>query len=413
MNTFDIIAIRTELQDRFMNKGFTPLSFTNNENEVKQRNLIEDAIDQGLFDDDALQDLTNVWVPYMRRENIGFSLNKYGVLSRFSLYRKDNETIWIIFETSTSKINSNDVKKLLNLLSSRSDITEVIYVTENDIDTEAAKLLQSYKKRINLYYQERLSRVVEPFNIVKVRKTIEEMMVDRGYSPMSFSENSSEISQRNKFEELLSQDFFTFQKMNQFLDNWIPIIKKFNDFYLKQGKNKDSFVPETRLGVLTRFSMFKKNVEGKEHILWVVFNEPNNQDEVGVDDIKSLLSLLSSRKGITDSIFITSNPLGNNAQKQFDANVDKFNIQHYFYSDLEFNPTHHTFVPKHTPLTKTEAKAFLTENKILPFQMPSMIRSDPIVKYYGLKQGDLVKIDRMNLRGDSLVNNYFFYRRVI
>jgi len=248
---------------------------------------------------------------------------------------------------------------------------------------------------------------MEPFNILKVRTTISQMMTDRGYAPRPYQTEGGEANQRVLFERYIRANKFSLQSFNKFLENWIPVIEQYN------SRSPYTVLPNSIYGVLSRLSMFEKTKDdGTKSITWVIFNVPSEDDKVGIDEVKALLTLLEASRIVGDAIFITNTQLGSDAQKHFDANK-KFNIQHYFYRDLEFNPTHHTYVPKHTVLSKEEAKAFFEKNKVLPNQLPSMVKADPIAKYFGVNTGDIIHIERLNLRGDTLVNNYSFFRRVI
>lgn len=72
-------------------------------------------------------------------------------------------------------------------------------------------------------------------------------------------------------------------------------------------------------------------------------------------------------------------------------------LQYFHIKNLLFNPTKHQLVPKHTKLTPDEItevmEKYLIKGKI---QMPYILHSDVIAKWLGLKQGDVVKIERYN-----------------
>jgi DNA-directed RNA polymerase I, II, and III subunit RPABC1 len=64
---------------------------------------------------------------------------------------------------------------------------------------------------------------------------------------------------------------------------------------------------------------------------------------------------------------------------------------------LMFNPTKHMFVPKHVKLSETESadvmQKYMIKSKL---QMPVILHNDIIAKWLGLRQGDIVKIERYN-----------------
>jgi DNA-directed RNA polymerase subunit H (RpoH/RPB5) len=72
-------------------------------------------------------------------------------------------------------------------------------------------------------------------------------------------------------------------------------------------------------------------------------------------------------------------------------------LQYFHIKNLLFNPTKHQLVPKHTKLTQEEVtelmEKYLIKGKI---QMPYILHNDVIAKWLGLKQGDVIKIERYN-----------------
>jgi DNA-directed RNA polymerase I, II, and III subunit RPABC1 len=51
-------------------------------------------------------------------------------------------------------------------------------------------------------------------------------------------------------------------------------------------------------------------------------------------------------------------------------------------------------VPKHELLSPKDKKELLLRYKINDIQLPRILMSDPISRYYGLKRGDVFKITR-------------------
>lgn len=72
-------------------------------------------------------------------------------------------------------------------------------------------------------------------------------------------------------------------------------------------------------------------------------------------------------------------------------------LQYFHAQQIMFNPTKHEYVPKHIKLSETEAADFMKEYMIKSkLYMPIILHNDPIAKWLGLKQGDIVKIIRYN-----------------
>ena len=72
-------------------------------------------------------------------------------------------------------------------------------------------------------------------------------------------------------------------------------------------------------------------------------------------------------------------------------------LQYFHMKNLMFNPTRHQLVPRHIKMTNEEVtemmEKYLIKGKI---QIPYIMHSDPIAKWLGLKQGDVIKIERYN-----------------
>lgn len=90
-----------------------------------------------------------------------------------------------------------------------------------------------------------------------------------------------------------------------------------------------------------------------------------------------------------------------------DASKNRLIIDIFHYNELIINITEHSFVPKHTPLTK-EQKLDLFKN-FKENQLPKIQVVDPVAKYLGLQKGDVVKVEKINKYGDRYVS----YRSII
>jgi DNA-directed RNA polymerase subunit H (RpoH/RPB5) len=72
-------------------------------------------------------------------------------------------------------------------------------------------------------------------------------------------------------------------------------------------------------------------------------------------------------------------------------------LQFFYTKQLMYNPTKHEYVPEHIKLTEEETACIMKSNMIRSkLYMPIILHNDPIAKWLGLKQGDVVKIIRYN-----------------
>ena len=105
-----------------------------------------------------------------------------------------------------------------------------------------------------------------------------------------------------------------------------------------------------------------------------------------------------------DAVIITAKPLSSDAGKHIRSLV-AYNIQIFLENEMAYDPTEHFLVPTHIPLSQDEARSFLNTNKISIDDMPILKVDDIIVRYYGLRSGDIVRIERENMYNTMIVKS--------
>ena len=83
-------------------------------------------------------------------------------------------------------------------------------------------------------------------------------------------------------------------------------------------------------------------------------------------------------------------------------------VEVHLLSRLQFNITKHVLVPRHEVIRdKAVIDDILARYKLKnKYQLPIILKTDPIAKYYGMKNGDLVKITRAS----ETAGEYIVYR---
>jgi len=66
----------------------------------------------------------------------------------------------------------------------------------------------------------------------------------------------------------------------------------------------------------------------------------------------------------------------------------------FLYTELIFNRTKHRLVPKHVLLTEAEKREILQTYDCKDTQIPRMVTTDYVCRYFGAKPGDMFKIFR-------------------
>lgn len=77
--------------------------------------------------------------------------------------------------------------------------------------------------------------------------------------------------------------------------------------------------------------------------------------------------------------------------------------------EKEINILKHKLIPKHIILKDEEKKELLEKLKILPQQLPKILKNDPVVKALGAKEGDVIRI----IRNSPTAGVAIYYRFVI
>jgi DNA-directed RNA polymerase subunit H (RpoH/RPB5) len=87
--------------------------------------------------------------------------------------------------------------------------------------------------------------------------------------------------------------------------------------------------------------------------------------------------------------------------------LESGHIQVFLKSELMYNPSKHELVPKHEKLTESEAKQVMDKYNIrTKSQLPSILKTDVMARWLGLRPGDIVKITRYN----DTSGEYYYYR---
>lgn len=73
-------------------------------------------------------------------------------------------------------------------------------------------------------------------------------------------------------------------------------------------------------------------------------------------------------------------------------NLDDIRVEFFTIGELQYNVTKHVLVPKHVLATKEERDDIKKRYKIV--ELPILLKSDPISRYYNFKVGDIIKIMR-------------------
>lgn len=86
-----------------------------------------------------------------------------------------------------------------------------------------------------------------------------------------------------------------------------------------------------------------------------------------------------------------------------------FNIEVFLIEELVFNKTKHSWVPPHRILSREERDGVLKTLKLGPGDLPRILRSDAIARYFGARPGDVMEITRKSKTAGEAI----YYRVVV
>jgi DNA-directed RNA polymerase I, II, and III subunit RPABC1 len=164
-----------------------------------------------------------------------------------------------------------------------------------------------------------------------------------------------------------------------------------NDFY-KLYQNTDAEPGFNSYDILgtKEVSNSAGEVKGTKKIL-VKFTLDN--DSISRNDIIAIRKKVSEAydEG-TSIIYILKNKPNTFVYKE--VNSGNMTDEIFLYTEVIFNRTKHRLVPKHVLLTEAEKKDLLITYDCKDTQIPRMVTSDFICRYFGAKPGDIFMIYR-------------------
>lgn len=112
-------------------------------------------------------------------------------------------------------------------------------------------------------------------------------------------------------------------------------------------------------------------------------------------------------------MIISEFPLTPSALKEITQKFATYGPEIFFYSNLIINPSKHFLVPRHELLTTDQSRDFLVENKLNFDELPKMLTTDPMARYFNATEGDIFRIYRDKSIIPVVDKSRLYYRGVI
>lgn len=126
---------------------------------------------------------------------------------------------------------------------------------------------------------------------------------------------------------------------------------------------------------------------------------------ISVKHIEKIQEKLISGK-ITHCILVYPKTVTSQTKKEIERTRSRFSMELFAEDDLVLNVTRHEMMPKHEVLSSEEKIKFLKASHLVIGQLPRILASDPVCKYYGAKRGDIIRI----IRKSETAGKYVMFR---
>lgn len=164
-------------------------------------------------------------------------------------------------------------------------------------------------------------------------------------------------------------------------------------------ENHDEFVNSTDEEYL-----FHK-VDDEDSKIYIFF--PVLNTKVGVFTIRQYIKEMQDNE-VNDGIVVVKDALTAFAKQVF-IDAKPLNIECFKEKDLLIDKLSHVLVPKHELISEEEKKELLKIYKAKESQLPKILSSDPIARYFGARKGQIFKITRAS----ETSGDYIYYRIVV
>ncbi|KAK2366733.1 DNA-directed RNA polymerases II and IV subunit 5A [Trifolium repens] len=153
---------------------------------------------------------------------------------------------------------------------------------------------------------------------------------------------------------------------------------------------KAKFGEDMRRGDL---DMMKTNKDDPSDKINVFFSDST---KLGVKAVTTFRDRML-KDNVHRGILVLQNQVSSQGRRELMNFYTKVRIEIFMEDELLVNITKHELVPKHQVLTDAEKKDLLKTYTCQQTQLPKMLITDPVAKYYGLERGQVVRITRSTI----------------
>ncbi|WOK95529.1 DNA-directed RNA polymerase V subunit 5A-like [Canna indica] len=103
------------------------------------------------------------------------------------------------------------------------------------------------------------------------------------------------------------------------------------------------------------------------------------------------ISSYVNKERLTNLILILQNKMTSKARGAI-KEIFKFRVEIFQVTELLVNITKHALKPRHELLNEEEKQKLLKKYNVVESQLPRMLESDAVTRYYGYEKGQIVKV---------------------
>jgi DNA-directed RNA polymerase I, II, and III subunit RPABC1 len=131
--------------------------------------------------------------------------------------------------------------------------------------------------------------------------------------------------------------------------------------------------------------------------------------KVGINSVKTISTHMENYN-VSHCIVLYNNSITVFAKNEIQKlQSESKTIEMFLYTDLMYNITKHELVPKHILLSMKDKQEVMKKYKVTDKQIPYVLKTDPISRYFNAKPGMLFKI----IRSSNITYQSIYYRIVV
>lgn len=133
-----------------------------------------------------------------------------------------------------------------------------------------------------------------------------------------------------------------------------------------------------------------------------------DEPKIGVKTVQAYVVKMEEEK-VNRAIVIVRLGLTPSARQAMRNVAPEYIMEEFLESEMLINITEHELVPKHILLNAEEKEELFSRYKLKENQLMKILTTDPVVRYYGYKRGQVIKI----IRNSETAGRYVTYRLVV